>query len=96
MASNHLPILPEVAVPKVGNVWATLTNAEGKQLTLKLPPEVIWPPDYLFVGSTLYGFTRYDMPAKADDRIDVPYVIVEPHKCIDITDLVREARKATA
>lgn len=96
MASNPLPVLPEVPVPKKGNVWATLTNEKGEQLTLKLPDDVLWPPVYLMVGNKLYGFTQWTVPANVSDRIDVPYELVERHKCIDITDLVREAAKARA
>ena len=96
MASNHLPILPEVPVPRTGNVWAKLTNTEGRSVTIKLPDNVLWPPFYLIVGTSLYTFQTWDVPKDVNDRIDVDYLPTEATKVVDVTELVRAEAKGKA
>ena len=96
MASNPLPVLPEVAQSRVGNVWATLVNARGRSLTILLPGHVLWPPSCLTVGSYVYAFGNWDVPAVANARIDVTYTLTDATKVVDVTDLITQASKEKA
>lgn len=96
MASNPLPVLPEVPQPRVGNVWATLTNAKGRKITVRLPGHVLWPPSYLTVGGNVYTFENWDVPADANARIDATYTPTDATKVVDITDLINAAQQEKA
>ena len=96
MASDPLPVLPQVPVPRKGNVWATLSNDRGDTLTVKLPDDVLWPPFYLLVGQRRYTFTNWEVPADVNARIDVTYTPTDAAKVVDVTGLVAEARKGRA
>lgn len=97
MASNALPVLPQVPQPRAGNVWATLTNADGRSVTLKLPDSVLWPPFYLLVGAIPYTFDTWHVPQDVNARIEVSYHPARNATCVlDITTSLQSTLKEKA